>query len=95
LKDDRTITGQLICFDRLQNVILMDALEERRVLKSLYHHYHTNDDGGGDHGGDGDGDQSYYLFRREISQVLVPGEKIVKVEIEKDHYLFNQDSENI
>ena len=75
----------------------MDALEERRVLKSLYHHYHTNDYGGGDHGGDGDGDgdQSYYLFRREISQVLVPGEKIVKVEIEKDHYLFNQDSENI
>ncbi len=103
LNDGRITRGKLICLDRLKNMILADAVEERQILKSMYDADSNNidvDSGGTCSGtstrsGDGsggkkernvdDGDdaegEEYFMFRRDISQVLIPGDQLLKVEL--------------
>ncbi len=98
LNDNRTVIGTLICVDRLQNMILIHASEKRKIRKSVYdcnndHHRdlctcnacstcnissNTN--------GNEEGEDGWIMFTREISQVLVPGNKVIKIEINSDSF---------
>ena len=67
LDDGRTAMGTFICVDRLSNLILTNVVEERMVCSSDYSDYRTED----------------ILVRRDLSQAMVPGERLLKVEVEK------------
>ena len=65
LADGRTVDGDLIALDRRKNVILVNALEERVVLSRFYS---NNTD-------------KEVAVSRALNQVMIPGERITKVEI--------------
>lgn len=103
LNDNRIIKGSLICLDRMKNMILVDAIEERRVEKSIYDitacTNNRNDENSGENNerdrhnvkynenskenSFNDEEVEWIIFRRDISQVLVPGNKLIKVEMDK------------
>mmetsp|Transcript_7577 Transcript_7577/g.9454 ORF Transcript_7577/g.9454 Transcript_7577/m.9454 type:complete len:118 (-) Transcript_7577:67-420(-) len=84
LNDGRITRGKLICLDRMKNMILADAIEERKVLKSMYDVEDNTIGGGGERkeqierANEG---EEYFMFRRDISQVLIPGDQLLKVEL--------------
>jgi len=71
LDDGRSVSGTFVCIDRLTNLILTDAMEERMICSSDYSD--TNDE--------------KILTRRSLSQVMIPGERLQKVEV--DQLLFD------
>ena len=105
LNDGRITEGTLICLDRMKNMILTNATEERIIRKSLYsviskkgerniiansaingamkERTNSVENGEGIDGHGNNNEEEWFTFRRDISQVLVPGEKLIKVEIER------------
>ena len=67
LDDGRSATGRFICVDRLMNIILTDAVEERMISTSDY----------------SDSTNATLPAVRKLGQALIPGERLTKVEIEK------------
>jgi small nuclear ribonucleoprotein (snRNP)-like protein len=67
LNDGRIITGRLVCLDRLRNLVLTGVVEERVVLQA-------------DYANSGD---AAIRVRRELSQAMVPGSRLEKVEVER------------
>jgi len=65
LVDGRKVKGELIVLDRKKNLILINAIEERIVMSKDYSN--TTD-------------QEIHVTR-ELSQVMIPGERLQKVEI--------------
>ena len=66
LNDGRVVSGKLICLDRLRNLVLTGVTEERVVLQS-------------DYARKGD---SAIRVQRELSQAMVPGSRLKKVEVQ-------------
>ena len=67
LVDGRTVKGELIVLDRKNNLILLNAVEERIVASADY----------------SDTSDEEILVTRELSQVMIPGERVKKVEIDQ------------
>lgn len=65
LVDGRAVLGELIVLDRKNNLILVNAKEERIVASSDY----------------SDNSDRDILVTRELSQVMIPGERLMKIEI--------------
>jgi small nuclear ribonucleoprotein (snRNP)-like protein len=81
LDDGRTVQGQLECLDRLSNIILRDALEKRVVEDpSIYGIEKGYEKEGKENHGKNQEDPPLIL-ERWLSQVLVPGKHLVKVEL--------------
>jgi small nuclear ribonucleoprotein (snRNP)-like protein len=73
MKDKRTVDGTFVCLDRLNNILLEDAIEHRKIgCKQTI----VRSD-------DGSSEEQLYTWdaEREISQAMIRGDKIVKVEI--------------
>lgn len=73
LDDGRLATGELVCLDRIQNLILTNVVEERWINT-------------GDYSRTVPMSENKILVRRELSQAMVPGSRLIKVEIEKRQY---------
>lgn len=67
LDDGRSVTGTFLCVDRLTNLILTNASEERMVYSADY----------------SDTKDEKILTERRLSQVMIPGERLEKVELDK------------
>eukprot|EP00547_Thalassionema_nitzschioides_P014756 CAMPEP_0194241592 /NCGR_PEP_ID=MMETSP0158-20130606/7412_1 /TAXON_ID=33649 /ORGANISM="Thalassionema nitzschioides, Strain L26-B" /LENGTH=100 /DNA_ID=CAMNT_0038976517 /DNA_START=50 /DNA_END=352 /DNA_ORIENTATION=- len=76
LDDGRIATGKLICVDRLKNLILGHVLEERTVDSSFY----CDEDYAATNG------SKVIVAKRELTQAMIPGIHLIKVEIEKSLY---------
>lgn len=95
LSDGRNLTGTLICIDRCKNMILTNVKEERYVNKSDYIYRITenngstttsndiHDDAAIDDGEENEKRLAKMKVSRIISQAMIPGSKLVKVEIAK------------
>lgn len=70
LDDGRFVTGTFLCVDRLTNLILTNAIEERMISSSDY----------------SDITDTQILVTRNLSQAMVPGERLQKVEV--DHVTY-------
>mmetsp|Transcript_14105 Transcript_14105/g.21538 ORF Transcript_14105/g.21538 Transcript_14105/m.21538 type:complete len:106 (-) Transcript_14105:279-596(-) len=76
LDDGRTATGKLICVDRLKNLILGHVVEERMVDSSFYcDEEYTAANG-----------SKMIVTKRELTQAMIPGIHLVKVEVERSTY---------
>lgn len=97
LSDGRTLTGIFICIDRLKNLILTNVIEERLVDPADYTYRHRHEDDGNNGAGGstasptrtdtttttaGGGGRLRKVERR-ISQAMIPGSRLVRVEIAK------------
>jgi len=88
LSDGRNLTGTLICIDRLKNMILTNVKEERLINPSNYR-YRAKDDNNNnvDHDSVDDKENGNRRSGRKvfrfISQAMIPGSHLVKVEIAK------------
>lgn len=67
LNDGRVVRGKLVCLDRLRNLVLTNAVEERFVQQSDYSNH---------------GDKKIAV-KRLLGQAMVPGSRLEKVEVEK------------
>jgi small nuclear ribonucleoprotein (snRNP)-like protein len=65
LEDGRIVCGSLIVLDRKKNLILVNAVEERVVACSDY----------------SDTNNGEVIVTRELSQVMIPGERLTRIEI--------------
>lgn len=70
LDDGRSVRGTFVCVDRLTNLILTNAMEERTVFSSDY----------------SDTKDETILTTRKLSQVMIPGERLKKVEVDQLTY---------
>lgn len=70
LDDGRLATGELVCLDRIQNLILSNVVEERWIHPEDYSQNEAIREG-------------KVLVRRMLSQAMVPGSRLLKIEIEK------------
>ena len=70
MTDGRTAQGKFICLDRLGNIVLEDAEEKRDITYSP------------------DGEENVYRWETErlLSQAVIPGERLARVQISKDEY---------
>mmetsp|Transcript_9001 Transcript_9001/g.11332 ORF Transcript_9001/g.11332 Transcript_9001/m.11332 type:complete len:155 (-) Transcript_9001:121-585(-) len=95
MEDGRVVEGTFICLDRIKNIVLTNATEVRKVKASIYETMNTSNDedlnldhAGNGHGNEkiqvGEEEEEYRTFRRAISQVLIPGSQIKKVETDQD-----------
>lgn len=66
LDDGRNVTGTFLCLDRLTNIILSNAVEER-VISSADYSNTTHE---------------YMIVTRNLSQVMIPGERLRNVELD-------------
>jgi len=84
LSDGRNLTGTLICIDRLKNMILTNVKEER-LIDPLNYKYRVNDDDNDDSIDDVNNDKDRKPLKKKvfrlISQAMIPGSQLVKVEI--------------
>mmetsp|Transcript_15388 Transcript_15388/g.17304 ORF Transcript_15388/g.17304 Transcript_15388/m.17304 type:complete len:150 (+) Transcript_15388:61-510(+) len=84
LSDGRNLTGTLICIDRLKNLILINVKEER-LIDPLNYKYRVNDDDNDDSIDDVNNDKDKKPLKKKvfrlISQAMIPGSQLVKVEI--------------
>jgi len=84
LSDGRNLTGTLICIDRLKNLILINVKEER-LIDLLNYKYRVNDDDNDDSIDDVNNDKDKKPLKKKvfrlISQAMIPGSQLVKVEI--------------
>lgn len=73
MKDGRIVDGTFVCLDRLNNILLEDAIEHRKIG---YKQTIVSSD-------DGSSEEQLYMWdaEREISQAMIRGDKLVKVEI--------------
>jgi small nuclear ribonucleoprotein (snRNP)-like protein len=78
MTDGRTVRGKFLCLDRLGSILLEDVVERREIIYCPHE----------DEGDEGDGKESIYRWdtERSLSQVVIPGNRLVKVEIAKDEY---------
>jgi small nuclear ribonucleoprotein (snRNP)-like protein len=82
LDDGRTVEGKLECLDRLSNIILRDALEKRFVKDpSIYGIRHTSRKHQCHDDQVSKEEENEMILERKLSQVLVPGKHLVKVEL--------------
>ena len=70
LDDGRTVTGTLVCIDRLRNMILRGVVEERTICAADYNPTDT----------------TTRVVRRNLSQATVPGKHLVKVQVDQQLY---------
>ena len=76
LADGRTAEGKLLCVDRMSNIILADCTERRQLRNKDYNEKHCDDD---------DNVVSKEATRH-LRQAMVPGNHLVKVEIDEKVY---------
>jgi small nuclear ribonucleoprotein (snRNP)-like protein len=72
MTDGRVAQGKFICLDRLGNIILEDVIERREIT------FHNETDE----------QKSVYKWEteRSLSQAVIPGERLARVQIDKDEY---------
>lgn len=72
MTDGRVAEGKFVCLDRLGNIILEDVTERREI---------TYDSGDG-------GQDSVYRWEteRSLSQAVIPGDRLARIQIDKDEY---------
>ena len=73
LSDGRQATGNLVCIDRRKNIILSDCTETRTIVSTDYHCCAASP-------------AVQQLAQRHLQQAMVPGEHLVKVEVERAIY---------
>jgi small nuclear ribonucleoprotein (snRNP)-like protein len=79
LQDERKISGTLVSLDRECNIILHDVMEIRYVHANMYNpKWHKRNPNNYEMLVEG---EDILTIRRSLSQALVPGDKIVKVEL--------------
>ena len=71
MTDGRTAQGKFICLDRLGNIVLEDVVEKREIV------YSPND------GREG---EKRWNTKRILSQAVIVGERMAKVQIVRDEY---------
>merc|ERR1711862_745954 len=84
LDDGRTVTGRFLCLDRLKNLVLSDVLEirqipiqnEQQTLASSNNNNNNNNN------------NKFEIYERQLSQAMIPGEHLVKAEMNK--YVFDE-----
>mmetsp|Transcript_29216 Transcript_29216/g.70425 ORF Transcript_29216/g.70425 Transcript_29216/m.70425 type:complete len:182 (+) Transcript_29216:133-678(+) len=86
------VVGQFICMDRLMNLILTNAIEEREINIDDYKLNNNNNNIDKDedsdvgtnsnNGKDKDNGNMMTVYRR-LAQAMIPGSKIVKLEIDQ------------
>mmetsp|Transcript_1902 Transcript_1902/g.5020 ORF Transcript_1902/g.5020 Transcript_1902/m.5020 type:complete len:146 (-) Transcript_1902:652-1089(-) len=92
LVDGRIATGRFVCLDRLRNIILCDVLEVRKVPVAAYGSYvdsarqqHGHDSKGKskeERSNEHEASSKHYVYAaRKLSQAMVPGKHLVKVEV--------------
>jgi len=91
LSDGRNLTGTLICIDRLKNMILTNVKEER-LIDPLDYKYRVNDDNDDESINEDNNDKKPLKKKvfRLISQAMVPGSQLVKVEISRSQLRASQ-----
>jgi small nuclear ribonucleoprotein (snRNP)-like protein len=67
LDDGRSVTGTFLCVDRLTNIILTNATEERMVYSTDY----------------SDTKDEKIIATRSLSQVMIPGERLEMLEVDQ------------
>jgi small nuclear ribonucleoprotein (snRNP)-like protein len=77
LTDGRTAQGKFLCLDRLGNIILDNAVEKREIA---YCSSAGNDSN--------PGDETIYRWDTErlLTQAVIPGERLFKVQIARKEY---------
>ena len=87
MSDGRIATGKFICLDRLGNVTLENVVEHRRLA------YISPGD---DVSGEGD-EQKLYQWdtERTLSQAVIPGSRLAKIEISKGEFEARVGSSNL
>jgi small nuclear ribonucleoprotein (snRNP)-like protein len=66
LDDGRYVTGTFLCLDRLTNIILSNAVEERNISSADY----------------SETTHEHIVVTRNLSQAMIPGERLRKVEVD-------------
>ena len=66
LDDGRHVAGTFLCLDRLTNIILSNAVEERVISSADY----------------SDTTHEHMIVTRNLSQAMIPGERLRKVEVD-------------
>jgi small nuclear ribonucleoprotein (snRNP)-like protein len=77
LDDGRTVQGKFLCIDRLRNIILTNVVERRTIQTSDYRF------GDESHDPEDASTNKTLPVERHLGQAMVPGSRLVKVEIEK------------
>jgi len=84
LDDGRTLEGRLECLDRLSNIILRQVRETRIVTDpSIYGHWHEhgNSSNTSNTSNSSSGEKKEVVIERRLSQALIPGNHLVKVQL--------------
>ena len=85
MSDGRIATGKFICLDRLGNVTLENVVEHRRLA-----YISPSESGEGD-------EQKLYQWdtERTLSQAVIPGSRLAKIEISKGEFEARVGSSNL
>jgi small nuclear ribonucleoprotein (snRNP)-like protein len=93
LDDGRTVKGTFLCLDRLSNIILTNnVVEERTIDLADYRQYHSNnnnDNNNNDNNNNNNNDNNHshhhptLPMKRLLAQAMIPGSRLVKVEIQQ------------
>mmetsp|Transcript_20112 Transcript_20112/g.31070 ORF Transcript_20112/g.31070 Transcript_20112/m.31070 type:complete len:156 (-) Transcript_20112:191-658(-) len=88
LDDGRIATGTFVCVDRLKNIILSNVVEQRRVDSNIYS-LDTNTTGTTTSTtitSSSSKNNKTIIATRQLSQAMVPGKHLVKVEVDETTY---------
>ena len=66
LDDGRHVTGTFLCLDRLSNIVLSNAGEERTISSADY----------------SDTTHEHIIVTRNLCQAMIPGERLRKIEVD-------------
>mmetsp|Transcript_12535 Transcript_12535/g.15750 ORF Transcript_12535/g.15750 Transcript_12535/m.15750 type:complete len:136 (+) Transcript_12535:133-540(+) len=92
LDDGRTATGKFLCIDRLKNLVLSDVIEVRKIprlrrdcrdLAKV-----ANNGAASNHSNvDASSDDKHTMYERHLSQAMIPGKHLVKVEVDRRKFV--------
>eukprot|EP00571_Detonula_confervacea_P017673 CAMPEP_0172312682 /NCGR_PEP_ID=MMETSP1058-20130122/18341_1 /TAXON_ID=83371 /ORGANISM="Detonula confervacea, Strain CCMP 353" /LENGTH=144 /DNA_ID=CAMNT_0013026215 /DNA_START=80 /DNA_END=514 /DNA_ORIENTATION=+ len=92
MTDGRVARGNFVCLDRLGNMILEDVVECRQVAYTIPPELSSSDDKGNTNE-EGNGElqcnkQTMYKWdtERSLSQAVIPGDRLAKVDIAKGEW---------
>ena len=88
MTDGRIATGKFVSLDRLGNIVLEDVVERRRVAYAPPSSAEGGDTSNNDEGGNTSHDNKVYTWdtERTISQAVILGDRLAKVEIAKGEW---------
>lgn len=75
LDDGRTVKGTFLCIDRLSSIILTNNVVEERMIKTADYRQYTSNNSNMNN-------PQTLPMKRLLAQAMIPGSRLVKVEVE-------------